>query len=94
MTVVCMSITERTLSILCKNNKKEKKQMEEYKNIMKLVDDKLAEQESTIEYYRKEKEKWEERENELRLNVLHLEAENARLAELKESLGRKMYDTY
>ena len=59
--------------------------MEEYKNIMKLVDSKLAEQESIIEYYRKEKEKWEERENELTLRVLHLEAENARLAELKES---------
>ena len=61
--------------------------MEEYKNIMKLVDDKLAEQESIIEYYRKEKEKWEEENNELRLRVLSLEAENARLAELKESFG-------
>ena len=59
--------------------------MEKYKNIMKLVDDKLAEQESIIEYYRKEKEKWEEENNELRLRVLSLEAENARLAELKES---------
>ena len=54
--------------------------MEEYKNIMKLVDSKLAEQESIIEYYRKEKEKWEEEKNELRLRVLSLEAENARLA--------------
>ena len=61
--------------------------MEEYKNIMKLVDDKLAEQESTIEYYRKEKEKWEERENELTLKVLQYVAENAKLAELKESFG-------
>ena len=61
--------------------------MEEYKNIMKLVDSKLAEQESIIEYYRKEKEKWEEEKNELRLRVLSLEAENARLAELKESFG-------
>ena len=48
--------------------------MEEYKNIMKLVDDKLAEQESIIEYYRNEKEKWEERENELNLKVLQYEA--------------------
>ena len=48
--------------------------MEEYKNIMKLVDSKLAEQESIIEYYRKEKEKWEERENELNLKVLQYEA--------------------
>ena len=48
--------------------------MEEYKNIMKLVDDKLAEQESTIEYYRKEKEGWEERESELNLKVLQYEA--------------------
>ena len=63
--------------------------MEEYKNIMKLVDSKLAEQESTIEYYRKEKEKWEEENNELRLRVLSLEAENARLAELKESFGEE-----
>ena len=61
--------------------------MEKYENIMKLVDSKLAEQESIIEYYRKEKEKWEERENELTLKVLQLEAENARLAELKESFG-------
>ena len=61
--------------------------MEEYKNIMKLVDSKLAEQESIIEYYRKEKEKWEEENNELRLRVLSLEAENVRLAELKESFG-------
>ena len=61
--------------------------MEEYENIMKLVDSKLAEQESIIEYYRKEKEKWEEENNELRLRVLSLEAENARLAELKESFG-------
>lgn len=59
--------------------------MEEYKNIMKLVDSKLADQESIIEYYRKEKEKWEEKKNELTLKVLHLEAENAKLAELKES---------
>ena len=59
--------------------------MEEYKNIMNLVDSKLAEQESIIEYYRKEKEKWEERENELTLKVLQYEAENAKLAELKES---------
>ena len=43
--------------------------MEEYKNIMKLVDSKLAEQENIIEYYRKEKEKWEERENELNLKI-------------------------
>ena len=48
--------------------------MEEYKNIMKLVDDKLAEQESIIEYYRKEKEKWEEEKNELTLKVLQYEA--------------------
>ena len=48
--------------------------MEEYKNIMKLVDSKLAEQESIIEYYRKEKEKWEERGNELNLKVLQYEA--------------------
>lgn len=59
--------------------------MEEYKNIMKLVDSKLAEQESIIEYYRKEKERWEEENNELRLRVLGLEAENVKLAELKES---------
>ena len=59
--------------------------MEKYENIMKFVDSKLAEQESIIEYYRKEKEKWEEENNELRLRVLSLEAENARLAELKES---------
>ena len=48
--------------------------MEEYKNIMKLVDSKLAEQESIIEYYRKEKEKWEEEKNELTLKVLQYEA--------------------
>ena len=48
--------------------------MEEYKNIMKLVDSKLAEQESIIEYYRKEKEKWEEQNNELTLKVLQYEA--------------------
>ena len=48
--------------------------MKEYENIMKLVDSKLAEQESIIEYYRNEKEKWEERENELNLKVLQYEA--------------------
>ena len=48
--------------------------MKEYENIMKLVDSKLAEQESIIEYYRKEKEKWEERENELTLKALQYEA--------------------
>ena len=48
--------------------------MEEYENIMKLVDSKLAEQESIIEYYRKEKEKWEEEKNELTLKVLQYEA--------------------
>ena len=48
--------------------------MEEYKNIMKMVDSKLAEQENIIEYYRKEKEKWEERENELTLKVLQYES--------------------
>ena len=48
--------------------------MEEYKNIMTLVDSKLAEQESIIEYYRKEKEKWEEQNNELTLKVLQYEA--------------------
>ena len=48
--------------------------MEEYKNIMKLVDSKLAEQESIIEYYRNEKEKWEEEKNELNLKVLQYEA--------------------
>lgn len=55
--------------------------MEKYENIMKLVDSKLAEQESIIEYYRKEKEKWEEQNNELTLKVLHLEAENEELRE-------------
>ena len=48
--------------------------MEKYENIMKLVDSKLAEQESIIEYYRKEKEKWEEQNNELTLKVLQYEA--------------------
>ena len=48
--------------------------MEEYKTILKFINDKLAEQESIIEYYRKEKEKWEERENELNLKVLQYEA--------------------
>ena len=48
--------------------------MEKYENIMKLVDSKLAEQESIIEYYRKEKEKWEEEKNELTLKVLQYEA--------------------
>lgn len=48
--------------------------MEEYKNIIKLVDSKLAEQESIIECYRKEKEKWEEEKNELTLKVLKYEA--------------------
>ena len=48
--------------------------MKEYENIMKLVDSKLAEQESIIEYYRKEKEKWEEEKNELTLKALQYEA--------------------
>ena len=53
--------------------------MEEYKNIMKLVDSKLAEQESIIELGKIEEnrddiEKWEERENELNLKVLQYEA--------------------
>lgn len=60
--------------------------MEEYKNIMKLVDDKLAEQESVIEYYRKEKEKWEERENELDLKILQLDGERCNLESQYEAL--------
>ena len=60
--------------------------MEEYKNIMKLVDDKLAEQESIIEYYRKEKEKWEERENELNLKILQLDGERCNLESQYEAL--------
>ena len=60
--------------------------MEKYENIMKLVDDKLAEQESTIEYYRKEKEKWEERENELNLKILQLDGERCNLESQYEAL--------
>lgn len=60
--------------------------MEEYKNIMKLVDSKLAEQESIIEYYRKEKEKWEERENELNLKILQLDGERCNLESQYEAL--------
>ena len=60
--------------------------MEEYKNIMKLVDSKLAEQESIIEYYRKEKEKWEERENELNLKILQLDGERCNLESNYEAL--------
>ena len=60
--------------------------MEEYKNIMKLIDDKLAEQESVIEYYRKEKEKWEERENELNLKILQLDGERCNLESQYEAL--------
>ena len=60
--------------------------MEKYENIMKLVDSKLAEQESIIEYYRKEKEKWEERENELNLKILQLDGERCNLESQYEAL--------
>ena len=60
--------------------------MEEYKNIMKLVDDKLAEQESIIEYYRKEKERWEEENNELNLKILQLDGERCNLESQYEAL--------
>ena len=48
--------------------------MEEYKNIMKFVDEKLGDQESTIEYYRNKQKEWEEHTNELTLKVLQYEA--------------------
>ena len=66
--------------------------MEEYKNIMKLVDNKLAERESIIEYYRKEKEKWEEEKNELTLKVLQYEAIISDLKANNEFLKEKLND--
>ena len=60
--------------------------MEKYENIMKLVDSKLAEQESIIEYYRKEKEKWEEQNNELNLKILQLDGERCNLESQYEAL--------
>ena len=73
--------------------------MEEHENIMKLVDSKLAEQESIIEYYRKEKEKWEEQNNELTLKVLQYEAtisdltaDNEKYIDEIKSLDKKVKD--
>lgn len=48
--------------------------MEEYKNIMKLVDEKLGEQECIINHYREKQKEWEEEKSELTLKVLQLEA--------------------
>ena len=48
--------------------------MEEYKNIIKLINDKLAENERTIEYYREETKRFEE-------IITSLEAENKKLQE-------------
>jgi tRNA uridine 5-carbamoylmethylation protein Kti12 len=48
--------------------------MEEYKNIMKLIDTKLAEQEGVIEYYRNKQKEWEEQTSELTSKNLQLEA--------------------
>jgi chromosome segregation ATPase len=48
--------------------------MEEYKAILKLINDKLAEQESVIEYYRNKQTEWEEEKSELTLKVLQYEA--------------------
>lgn len=71
--------------------------MEEYKAIMKLIDSKLAEQESVIEYYRNKQKEWEEHSNELTLKVLQLEAvnddyikENEKLKEEIEKLKEKI----
>lgn len=48
--------------------------MENCKNIMKLVDNKLEEQEGVIEYYRNKQKEWEEQTNELTSKNLQLEA--------------------
>lgn len=48
--------------------------MEEYKNIMKFVDEKLGDQECIINHYREKQKEWEEHTNELTLKVLQYEA--------------------
>ena len=63
--------------------------MEEYKNIMKLVDSKLAEQESVIEYYRKKQDEWEEQKNSLENTNCSLKAE---IEELLSGIECKEYE--
>ena len=48
--------------------------MENYENIMKLVDKQLGEQESVIEYYRDKQKEWQEHNNNLVQTNLSLKA--------------------
>ena len=60
--------------------------MEDYKNIMKLIDNKLAEQEGVIEYYRNKQKEWEEHTNELTSENFKLKEEIEQLKEKIEEL--------
>ncbi len=64
--------------------------MDKYQNIMKFVDNKLAEQESIIEYYREKQKEWEEQSNELTLKILQLEGECSNLESQNESLTKEL----
>ena len=73
--------------------------MEKHENIMKLVDEKLGEQKSVIEHYRKKQTEWEEQSIELTTKVFQLETtvknleeENAKLKELNEHLKKQLND--
>ena len=66
--------------------------MEEYKNIMKLIDTKLAEQEGVIEYYRNKQTEWEEEKFELTQHIAQLESENKSLIEELKRLDQKLKD--
>lgn len=60
--------------------------MDEYKAIMKLIDSKLEEQESVIEYYRNKQKEWEEHTTELTSENLKLKEENEQLKEKIDEL--------
>jgi chromosome segregation ATPase len=60
--------------------------MEEYKAIMKLIDNKLAEQEGVIEYYRGKQKEWEEESMNLANKILQLEGERCNLESQYEAL--------
>jgi septal ring factor EnvC (AmiA/AmiB activator) len=48
--------------------------IEKYPNIMKFVDNKLEEQENTINFYRKKQTEWEEERTNLTTKISYLEA--------------------
>ena len=66
--------------------------MEEYKAILKLINDKLEEQEGVIEYYRNKQTEWEEEKFELTQHIAQLESENKSLIEELKRLDQKLID--